>query len=84
MAVERLSVRVEYYASLREEAGVSEESVETAARNATELYDELQRRHGFTLGRGQLKLVVNEEFSEWSQEICEGDTVVFIPPVAGG
>ena len=58
MARDLLCVRVEYYASLREEAGVSEESVETAAQNATELYDELQQRHGFTLGRSQLKFVI--------------------------
>lgn len=84
MAPDRLKVHVEYYAMLREEAGVSEESVETTSRNAADLYDELRQRHGFALDRSRLKLVVNEEFSEWSHEIHEGDTVVFIPPVAGG
>ena len=75
---------VQYYAILREEAGLSEEEYRTSAVTAAELFDELRERHGFTLGRAQLKLVVNEEFSEWSHEVHEGDTVVFIPPVAGG
>jgi len=31
-----------------------------------------------------LKVAVNEQFSDWSHLLRDGDTVVFIPPVAGG
>jgi len=31
-----------------------------------------------------LKVAVNTEFSDWSRRLISGDTVVFIPPVAGG
>jgi molybdopterin converting factor small subunit len=27
---------------------------------------------------------VNAEFGEWTQALADGDSVVFIPPVAGG
>jgi molybdopterin converting factor small subunit len=29
-------------------------------------------------------VAVNAEFGDWSQPLGAGDTVVFIPPVAGG
>ena len=31
-----------------------------------------------------LRVAVNSEFGEWEQPLSEGDSVVFIPPVAGG
>ena len=84
MSKESCKVRIEYFASLREEAGVAEEEIRTSAATAEELFDELRERHGFTLDRTALKLVVNEEFTDWSQEVKEGDPIVVIPPVAGG
>lgn len=77
-------VRLKYYALLREQAGRGEETVDTAAKDAASLYDELAARHGFSLGRSQLKVAVNAEFSDWSRPLADGDEVVFIPPVAGG
>jgi len=77
-------VRLRYYALLREQAGCGEEQLETAAADPAGLYDELARRHGFTLSRAQLKVAVNAEFSDWSRPLADGDEVVFIPPVAGG
>jgi molybdopterin converting factor subunit 1 len=76
-------VRVQYFAVLREEAGRSEEEVTTSARTLGDLYEELSARHGFGLPRARLKVVVNEEFDEWTRPVREGDTIVFIPPVAG-
>ena len=77
-------VRLKYYALLREQAGRGEEDVETSATDPAALYDELSRRHGFSLARSQLKVAVNAEFSDWSRPLADGDEVVFIPPVAGG
>lgn len=78
------TVQVQYYAILREERGLREESVETQALTVTELFEELRTSYGFTLDRQRLKVVVNEEFCDWSRRLEHGDTVVFIPPVAGG
>jgi molybdopterin-guanine dinucleotide biosynthesis protein A len=80
----RKSVKVQYYALLREQAGRSEESVTTGARTPRELYEELKARYPFSLAPEMLRVAVNAEFGEWSQPLADGDSVVFIPPVAGG
>jgi molybdopterin synthase sulfur carrier subunit len=56
----------------------------TRARTPRELYEELRAQHPFTLGSDVLRVAVNSEFCAWEQPRCAGDTVVFIPPVAGG
>lgn len=77
-------VNVQYYALLREQAGRSDEALETEARTPRELYEELQRRHPFSLAPEMLRVAINAEFGEWTQPLADGDSVVFIPPVAGG
>jgi len=79
-----MQLKVQYYALMREQAGRSEETVETSAATPGDLYSELQARYGFTLSREQLKVAVNSEFAPWSRRLAAGDAVVFIPPVAGG
>ncbi|HEX3603668.1 MAG TPA: NTP transferase domain-containing protein [Steroidobacteraceae bacterium] len=79
-----MQLKIQYYALMREQAGRSEEILETAAATPADLYTELAARHGFTLTREQLKVAVNSEFSEWSRKLAANDAVVFIPPVAGG
>lgn len=78
------TVRVQYYAILREQAGRSEETLDTSAATPAELFEELRRRHPFQLGPAQLKVALNSEFGDWQTPLQHGDTVVFIPPVAGG
>lgn len=78
------TVRVHYYALFREQAGCSEETVDTAAATPAELYGELQARHPFSLARDQLKVAINTDFRDWNAPLMNGDTIVFIPPVAGG
>jgi molybdopterin converting factor subunit 1 len=78
------TVRVQYFALLREQRGLAEETVATAAGTAAELYDELRGRHGFSLPRERLRAAVNEEFAPWATALKEGDALVFLPPVAGG
>ncbi|MEO8315141.1 MAG: NTP transferase domain-containing protein [Pseudomonadota bacterium] len=77
-------LRVQYFALLREQAGRRDETVSTRASTPRELFAELTARHRFTLAPDHLKVAVNAEFSDWSQPLKSGDTVVFIPPVAGG
>jgi len=77
-------IKVQYYALLREQAGRSDESVLTAASTPRDLYNELKSRYPFSLAPEMLRVAVNAEFGEWSQRLADGDSVVFIPPVAGG
>jgi molybdenum cofactor guanylyltransferase len=83
-AAEPHTLRVQYFALLREQARRNEESVSTIAGTPRELYGELAARHGFSLPADMLKVAINTEFANWSQPLKAGDTVVFIPPVAGG
>jgi molybdopterin-guanine dinucleotide biosynthesis protein A len=78
------TLRIQYYAILREQAGRSEETLDTTASTPAELYAELRQRHPFQLAPAQLKVALNSEFSDWQTPLKHGDTVVFIPPVAGG
>jgi MoaD family protein len=77
-------IKVQYYAILREQAGRSDESVVTGANTPRDLYNELKSRYPFSLAAEMLRVAVNAEFGEWSQHLADGDSVVFIPPVAGG
>ena len=79
-----MQLKIQYYALMREQAGRSEEMLETSAATPADLYAELAARYGFTLPREQLKVAVNSEFSDWSRKLAANDAVVFIPPVAGG
>ncbi len=78
------SINIEYFALLREEAGKDAETMKTEKNTFAELYDELKERHGFSLAIDMIQVAVNDEFSDHSQELRDGDKVVFIPPVAGG
>lgn len=78
-----MRVRVEYFAVLREHAGCSHEEVETQAATLRALFAELEARHGFPR-LPSLKVALNAEFRDWESPLADGDTVVFIPPVAGG
>ncbi len=77
-------IDVQYYALLREERGLSFETVMTIAQTPKELYGELQKRHGFRLPIERLKVAVNDAFQDWDSPLQPNDNVVFIPPVAGG
>lgn len=78
------TVSVRYYAILREQRGLGEERVATNAATAAELYEELRILHKFTLPSERLRVAVNDAFGSWGASFHEGDTLVFIPPVAGG
>ena len=79
-----MNIHIRYYAILREQAGKSEESLTTNATTAAALFDELRQRYPFTLSAQQLKVAINAEFRDWHTPLNSGDSVVFIPPVAGG
>ena len=77
-------VQIQYYALLREERGLSVETLSTEAATPRELYDLLKLRYGFSLPAERLNVAVNDAFAEWEHPLRAGDSVVFIPPVAGG
>lgn len=78
------TVRVDYFALLKEQRGLASERVQTESTTVLELYEELQKQYGFSLKHSSVAVALNDEFADWSKTLNESDKVVFIPPVAGG
>jgi len=79
-----MRISIEYFAILKEQRGCAIETIETNAATPEALYTELKDQHSFSLEKSSLKVAVNEDFSDWGSPLKDNDTVVFIPPVAGG
>ncbi|MCJ8329818.1 MAG: MoaD/ThiS family protein [Lentisphaeria bacterium] len=79
-----LSVTIHYFAKLREERGLSTETIDTELETPAQLYKMLEETHQLSLAQPHLKVAVNDEFVDWSYLMQNGDSIVFIPPVAGG
>jgi len=79
-----MNLTIRYFASLREQRGLNEETWSTSASTLGELYEELRQKHGFTLGSELVRPAVDGEFAEMTDPVADGAEVVFVPPVAGG
>lgn len=79
-----ITITIQYFALLREQRGLTEERLATAAATPAALYEELRARHGFSLPGDRVRAAVNESFVAADAPLRDGDRVVFIPPVAGG
>ena len=79
-----MKINVNYYAMFREATGCSEEMVEAESSNAVALFDALKAKYDFSMGRSHVRLAVNDAFVDWETPLNDGDSIVFIPPVAGG
>ena len=80
-----MNINILYFASLADEAKCHEEQVTVQkSLSLADLYAHLNQRHRFSKPQTQLRVAVNDYFVQWSHEICDGDNVVFMIPVAGG
>ncbi|MGP5075045.1 MoaD/ThiS family protein [Psychrobacter celer] len=80
-----MSIQVLYFASLADEAGCQQETVSVAqSTSLSQLYEQLRQKHGFSHSQQELRVAVNDYFANWTDPINDGDSVVFITPVAGG
>lgn len=80
-----MTINVLYFASLADEAKCNEEKIAVApSTSLAELYEQLRNKHRFSRPQSDLRVAVNDYFAKWSDEIKEGDNVVFLTPVAGG
>lgn len=79
-----MELQVNYFAWLRERAGLDSETVRTGAATPAQLWTELDARHDFATDRRHLRVAVNDAFATWDAVLEDGDRVVFIPPVSGG
>ena len=77
-----MSIRVRYFASLKERIGRSEEVVEGVGHlTARELW-------AFCIADktppDQVLVAINMNYAEWGSVVEDGDEVAFFPPVTGG
>ncbi len=79
-----ITLHIQYFAILREQRGLTQETLVTSAATPTALYEELRARHGFTLPADRVRAAVNDDFVPGTHSLRDGDRLVFIPPVAGG
>lgn len=78
------TIHIQYFALMREERGLSKESYDTDANSAQELFDELKQKYHFSLNVDRLRVSINDQFENWNYALRPNDSIVFIPPVAGG
>lgn len=80
-----MTINVLYFASLADEANCQQETVSVEqSTSLTELYEQLSQKHRFSRPQAELRVAVNDYFAKWTDQIHDGDSVVFITPVAGG
>jgi molybdopterin converting factor subunit 1 len=75
------------FARLREQAGTGTEELDLAPPPASvaDVYAALRERHpGLESDLALIRPARNQSFTEWTDEVADGDEVAFIPPVSGG
>ncbi len=76
-------VTVLVFGPLRERVGVTE--VRVAGSTVQEVWDALVRQHpAAAADAGSIRAARNLDYCEWTTAVHVGDTIAFIPPVAGG
>lgn len=81
MTVDDVTVLV--FGPLREHVGVSE--IRVTGTTVQEVWNELVRRHpAAAVDAESVRAACNLNYCEWTTAVSGGDTVAFIPPVAGG
>lgn len=78
------SVKVRYFAVLRERRGVDEETFATECSTVGDLVQKLISEHRLGLPTALIRGAVENQFVEPSHQLEDGMEIVLIPPVSGG
>ncbi len=85
-----MSIRILYFARLREDMGIAQEMLELPAEvsDVTSLRAYLAARGGASavaLGEGKaVRVSVNQDLGRADTPVMAGDEIAFFPPVTGG
>jgi molybdopterin synthase sulfur carrier subunit len=81
-----MTVRLRFFASLRERAGHAEADRELPGPTSVgALWEVLQREHARLADfKGRVAFAVNREYVDSDHLVQENDEIAFIPPVSGG
>jgi molybdopterin synthase sulfur carrier subunit len=81
------TVRVLYFAALRDAVGKAEEALDLSPelRTVDDLCARLASLHSaYGEARSQVRVAHNDSFATGAEPLADGDTVALLPPVAGG
>lgn len=81
------TIELRYFARIREDVGLEQESLDTTANTVEDVLAELKQRGApwdKVLSSSQLLVAVNQEMTSVDTAINAGDEVAFFPPVTGG
>ena len=77
-----MSIRVKFFASLREQVGRAEADVDAEPDMTVQaVWD--RALDGAPMP-GNVLVAVNMDYAEPAHSVCDGDEVAFFPPVTGG
>lgn len=82
--LEGISIRVRYFAALREQAGCDGEAFTSTAADVAGLYGELAGLHGFTLPVDRVRAAIDGAYVPADTKLVANAEILLIPPVAGG
>ncbi|MBE0439752.1 MAG: molybdopterin converting factor subunit 1 [Gammaproteobacteria bacterium] len=75
-----MSIQVKFFASLREQVGLSDSTIEQAS-TAAEVWDLATNKQQQP---DNLVVAINLEYAKLNSSVNDGDEVAFFPPVTGG
>jgi molybdopterin synthase sulfur carrier subunit len=76
-------IKILLFAELQEEAGVDNVEVEKAGLTVAEIKEWLLQEYKLS-SLANIMVAINESYATEEDEVKDGDTVAFIPPVSGG
>ena len=80
-----MKIKVLYFAYLKSVTGQEEETIEIfPTATVLNLHTLLKQKYKDFFDSKHLAIAVNETYADSQTKLKEGDTVCFIPPVAGG
>ena len=79
-----MTIRLRYFAAMREARGLAEETRDTTAKNPRELYQELRDGGFVQMDPRFVRPARNDEFCAWDALLVDQDLVVFLSPFSGG
>ena len=79
-----IKIKIIYFAGLREVVELDEEII-VLPKGAlpSDAQKLLNEKYDLNIDTN-LKVAINDQFSDWDKELSDGDRLVFIPPVTGG
>ena len=75
-----MTIQVKFFASLREQVGISDTTIESAS-TAAEVWDSVTQQASRP---DNLLVAINLNYAKLDSAVNDGDEVAFFPPVTGG